>query len=46
LRQFGVYAPALAPEAGDDALAELLRYLGRDPAWRPPGNFSAVPIAH
>jgi uncharacterized protein (TIGR03086 family) len=36
LRQFGAYAPALAPEAGDDALAGLLRYLGRDPAWRPP----------
>jgi uncharacterized protein (TIGR03086 family) len=36
LRQFGVYAPALVPEAGDDALAGLLRYLGRDPAWRPP----------
>ena len=35
LRQFGVYAPALAPEAGDDTLAGLLRYLGRDPNWRP-----------
>jgi uncharacterized protein (TIGR03086 family) len=35
LRQFGVYAPALAPQAGDDTLAELLRYLGRDPNWRP-----------
>jgi uncharacterized protein (TIGR03086 family) len=35
LRQFGVYAPALAPQAGDDTLAELLRYLGRDPKWRP-----------
>lgn len=34
LRQYGVYAPALAPEAGDDAAAELLRYLGRDPGWR------------
>jgi uncharacterized protein (TIGR03086 family) len=35
LRQFGVYAPALAPQASDDTLAELLRYLGRDPNWRP-----------
>jgi uncharacterized protein (TIGR03086 family) len=35
LRQFGVYAPALAPQAGDDTAAELLRYLGRDPNWRP-----------
>jgi len=35
LRQFGVYAPALVPQAGDDTLAELLRYLGRDPNWRP-----------
>jgi hypothetical protein len=35
LRQHGGYAPALAPEAGDDTLAELLRYLGRDPIWRP-----------
>jgi hypothetical protein len=35
LRQFGVYAPALAPQASDDILAELLRYLGRDPKWSP-----------
>jgi uncharacterized protein (TIGR03086 family) len=35
LRQYGVYAPALEPEAGDDAAAELLRYLGRNPHWRP-----------
>jgi uncharacterized protein (TIGR03086 family) len=35
LRQFGVYAPALAPQSADDTLAELLRYLGRDPNWRP-----------
>ncbi|MGI8445888.1 MAG: hypothetical protein ACR2MP_01630 [Streptosporangiaceae bacterium] len=35
LRQFGVYAPALVPRAGDDTVAELLRYLGRDPNWRP-----------
>ncbi|MEY9927239.1 uncharacterized protein (TIGR03086 family) [Catenulispora sp. GP43] len=33
LRQFGAYAPALAPEPGDDAEAELLRYLGREPRW-------------
>jgi uncharacterized protein (TIGR03086 family) len=33
LRQYGVYALALAPEPGDDAEAELLRYLGRDPRW-------------
>jgi uncharacterized protein (TIGR03086 family) len=35
LRQYGAYAPALAPEDGDDTAAELLRYLGRDPNWRP-----------
>jgi uncharacterized protein (TIGR03086 family) len=35
LRQYGVYATALAPEPDDDATAELLRYLGRDPNWRP-----------
>lgn len=35
LRQFGVYAPALAPQAGDGTPAELLRYLDRDPNWRP-----------
>jgi uncharacterized protein (TIGR03086 family) len=33
LRQYGVYAPELTPEPGDDAEAELLRYLGRDPRW-------------
>jgi uncharacterized protein (TIGR03086 family) len=27
------YADALEPAAGDDAVAQLLRYLGRDPAW-------------
>jgi uncharacterized protein (TIGR03086 family) len=27
------YAPALAPQPGDDATAELLRYLGRRPDW-------------
>jgi hypothetical protein len=31
LRQYGVYPPALAPEPGDDAASDLLRYLGRDP---------------
>ncbi len=36
LRGFA-YAPALpAPDdAGDGALADLLRYLGRDPGWKP-----------
>jgi uncharacterized protein (TIGR03086 family) len=33
LRQYGAYAPALAPQPGDDAVAALLRYLGRDPEW-------------
>jgi uncharacterized protein (TIGR03086 family) len=27
------FAPALPPRPGDDAAAELLRYLGRDPSW-------------
>jgi uncharacterized protein (TIGR03086 family) len=35
LRQYGAYGPALAPAPGDDAVAELLRYLGRNPDWRP-----------
>ena len=35
LRQYGGYATALPPEPDDDATAELLRYLGRDPKWRP-----------
>lgn len=35
LRQYGAYAPALAPQPGDDAVAALLRYLGRDPEWTP-----------
>ena len=34
LRQYGVYADALPPQEGDDEVAELLRYLGRDPHWR------------
>jgi uncharacterized protein (TIGR03086 family) len=33
LRQYGAYAPALDPEAGDDETAALLRYLGRRPDW-------------
>jgi len=32
LRGFA-YAPALPEQAGDDAAATLLRYLGRDPNW-------------
>ena len=32
LRQYGAYAAALTPDSGDDDLAALLRYLGRDPA--------------
>jgi uncharacterized protein (TIGR03086 family) len=35
LRQYGAYAAALAPQPGDGQSAELLRYLGRDPQWRP-----------
>jgi len=33
LRQYGVYAAALEPEAGADDAATLLCYLGRSPAW-------------
>jgi len=33
LRQFGAYAAALPPSPEDDHVAELLRYLGRDPQW-------------
>jgi uncharacterized protein (TIGR03086 family) len=33
LRQFGAFAAELAGQEGDDAEAELLRYLGRDPRW-------------
>ncbi|MDP4504411.1 TIGR03086 family metal-binding protein [Nonomuraea turcica] len=33
LRAWGAYAAALAPEQGDDDVADLLRYLGRDPYW-------------
>ncbi|WP_052851890.1 TIGR03086 family metal-binding protein [Streptomyces avicenniae] len=35
LRGYGAYAPALPPERGEDAVAALLRYLGRDPRWTP-----------
>ncbi|GAA1671238.1 hypothetical protein GCM10009830_16540 [Glycomyces endophyticus] len=33
LRAWGAYAPAVDGAEGDDAVAELLRYLGRDPKW-------------
>jgi uncharacterized protein (TIGR03086 family) len=33
LRAYGAYAPALEAEPGDDAVAALLRYLGRNPEW-------------
>lgn len=33
LRQFGAYAAPLQPGPEDDHVAELLRYLGRDPHW-------------
>ena len=33
LRPFGAYAPALEEVADGDAVAALLRYLGRDPEW-------------
>jgi uncharacterized protein (TIGR03086 family) len=33
LRQFGAYAPALPPQAGEGHAADLLRYLGRNPRW-------------
>lgn len=35
LRGFA-YAPALPPHVDDDAVASLLRYLGRDPNWKAP----------
>ena len=35
LRAYGAYAPALAPEPGDDEVSALLRYLGRRPDWTP-----------
>ncbi|GAA2391565.1 TIGR03086 family metal-binding protein [Dactylosporangium salmoneum] len=33
LRQWGAYAAVVPAEAGDDEVAALLRYLGRDPNW-------------
>ncbi|MBB4710234.1 uncharacterized protein (TIGR03086 family) [Streptomyces luteogriseus] len=36
LRPRGAYVAALAPEQGDDDVAVLLRYLGRDPRWIAP----------
>ncbi|MDR7341366.1 hypothetical protein J2S69_005085 [Glycomyces lechevalierae] len=33
MRAWGAYAAALEPQEGDDAVAALLRYLGRDPEW-------------
>jgi uncharacterized protein (TIGR03086 family) len=33
LRQFGAYAAARPTSAADDHVADLLRYLGRDPQW-------------
>ncbi|MFH9990559.1 TIGR03086 family metal-binding protein [Streptomyces luteogriseus] len=36
LRPYGAYGAALAPEQGDDDVAVLLRYLGRDPRWIAP----------
>jgi uncharacterized protein (TIGR03086 family) len=34
LRQYGVFAPALASEPTDPPADTLLRYLGRDPRWQ------------
>lgn len=34
LRAFA-FAPALPPDPADDEVATLLRYLGRDPQWKP-----------
>ncbi|MET7326691.1 TIGR03086 family metal-binding protein [Nonomuraea sp. NPDC005650] len=35
LRAWGAYAAVLDSEPGDDDVAALLRYLGRDPGWTP-----------
>ncbi|GAA3166937.1 TIGR03086 family metal-binding protein [Nonomuraea roseoviolacea] len=35
LRAWGAYAAVLPAEEGDDDVAALLRYLGRDPRWTP-----------
>lgn len=48
LRAYGAYAPAIAPQASDDALAGLLRYLGRQPTGfriRPDRAPAATPRA-
>lgn len=42
LRAYGAYAPAIAPEPGDDEVAALLRYLGRRPDWTP----AVTPVSH
>jgi uncharacterized protein (TIGR03086 family) len=34
LRQYGAFAQPVTDQAGDDDVAVLLHYLGRDPAWR------------
>jgi uncharacterized protein (TIGR03086 family) len=33
LRGYGAYKPAIGPDAADDEVATLLRYLGRRPDW-------------
>jgi uncharacterized protein (TIGR03086 family) len=35
LRQYGAFAQPIADQAGDDDVAVLLHFLGRDPAWKP-----------
>jgi uncharacterized protein (TIGR03086 family) len=35
LRAYGVYAAAIEPGTDADPVAELLRYLGRQPTWKP-----------
>lgn len=35
VRAYGMYAAALEPTPEDGAADRLLRYLGRDPGWRP-----------
>jgi uncharacterized protein (TIGR03086 family) len=45
LRAYGVYAPALAPEPGDDEVGALLRYLGRRPDWTPAPISTDIPPA-
>lgn len=37
LRQYGAYAPAQEPAEDDTPVAQLLRYLGRDPRWTAAG---------